>query len=176
MRFWSLHPSLLDSISLMRLWKNSLKAQKLLAKNPLRKDIPELLRFTQSIKSQEIFAWYMEAVFNEAHRRNLDDFYNREKINITVNENFDYQKKGVEIKPPKSLLIPVTDGQLWFEYRKLLNELENRDEIMFNILLSFDDMNGLPPFNPIFKEKQGDIEFWDMDWYENAENKEPRYS
>ncbi|HZK19935.1 MAG TPA: pyrimidine dimer DNA glycosylase/endonuclease V [Treponemataceae bacterium] len=167
MRLWSLHPSLLDTYGLATLWMDSLKAQRLLKEVPFRTDIPALLRFTRYTYAQEVFSWYLEGIWNEAKRRELTFCYNRTCIDIPVNKKLGKQKKGDEIKPPKSMKIAVTVGQLWFEYRKLLNELEHRDEVMFNILLYFDDMNGLPPVHPIFKDVQGEIENWDTDWYKN---------
>jgi hypothetical protein len=167
MRLWSLHPSLLDSFGLAQLWLDCLKAQKLLEEIPFRTDIPELLRFSRYTASLDVLAWYIEGVWNEAKRRNLNFCFNRNYIHLPVNINNINEKKGVEIKPPKSIQIPVTDGQLWFEYRKLLSQLEHRDPVMYNILLSFDDMNGLPPVHPLFKDIQGNIETWDIEWYEN---------
>jgi len=167
MRLWSLHPSLLDTVGLANLWLDCLKAQNLLEEIPFRTDIPALLRFSCYSNSCEVLSWYIEGVWNEAKRRNLLFCYNRDYIHLKVNEKNINTKKGTEIKPPKSMLVPVTDGQLWFEYRKLLNELEHRDEIMYNILLSFDDMNGLPSLHPLFNDIQGEVEIWDTDWYEN---------
>jgi hypothetical protein len=109
MRLWSIHPSYLDAKGLVALWREALLAQKVLkGLTKGYKHHPQLSRFKTQQNPVSAINAYLAFVFAEAEVRGY---------------HFNSQKFS-RIKKP--LKIPVTQGQLAFEYGHLLKKLKNR--------------------------------------------------
>ena len=111
MRLWSLHPSLLDRMGLLALWRESLLAQKvLLGKTAGYRFHPQLKRSQASQNPVAAISTYLWAVVDEARVRGY---------------TFDASKIAMR---RRGILIPVTRGQLEFEREHLRKKLQLRDQ------------------------------------------------
>lgn len=110
MRLWSLHPSYLDAVGLVALWREGLLARKVLqgqTKGYTRH--PQLIRFRETENPIHVLDFYLKTVHDESTRRGY---------------NFDLSKiSPCESRPP-SLLLP--DKQLEYEFLHLLDKLKER--------------------------------------------------
>src|SRR5579863_4401842 len=98
MRLWSLHPSMLDRMGLVALWREALLAQKVLrGATKGYHHHPQLDRFRQSRNPARAIANYLWSVADEAHHRGYQ---------------FDLSKIAM---PRGRATIPVTKGQLAYE-------------------------------------------------------------
>jgi hypothetical protein len=141
MRLWSLHPKYLDSKGLVALWRETLLARYVLeGKTKGYNNHPQLLRFKKSNDSISTINQYLVEIYNEALKRNYH--FNKEKITY----NFEKSK------------LFVTNGQLDYEIKHLLNKLKIRDICKFNELKS----NLVFDVHPIFIVIDGDIEEWEI--------------
>ena len=141
MRLWSIHPRYLDSKGLVALWRESLLAQNvLLGKTKGYRNHPQLVRFKNTTDQVAAIGEYLKAVAKEADRR--DYHFNKTKI---IGRNF---KKR----------IPVTDGQIQYEYKHLLSKLIARDNALFQ---SFKDATEIE-LHPMFYSVPGDVEDWEI--------------
>jgi hypothetical protein len=110
MRLWSLHPSALDRMGLLALWREGLLAQKvLLGQTTGYRSHPQLERFRNSRSPVAAISTYLWAVVDEAKARGYD--FNASKIAMRRS----------------SISIPVTEGQLDFERDHLTRKLRIRD-------------------------------------------------
>jgi len=110
MRLWSLHPSLLDRMGLVALWREGLLAQKvLLGQTNGYRFHPQIKRFQQSRSPVAAIGAYLWAVADEAAARG----YHFDVSKITAGK--------------RAIAIPVTRGQLEFEWRHLSKKLRTRD-------------------------------------------------
>ncbi len=140
MRIWSFHPQYLDSKGLVALWRETLLAKKVLeGKTKGYLNHPQLNRFKTTKEPINSINFYLEAVWEEAKRRNY---------------NFDESKFEKINKIDK---IELTTGQLNFETNHLLNKLKIRD------INKYHDNKKLGVFeiHPLFKLIDGDIETWE---------------
>ncbi|RDD52254.1 hypothetical protein BA065_02645 [Nanoarchaeota archaeon NZ13-N] len=133
MRLWSLHPKYLDRKGLLTVWREGLLAKKVLEGR------------TKGYKNHSQFLLYINTylyqIYLEAVRRGY---------------RFDLNKiipMEVEEK------IPVTRGQVVYEFYHLLKKLERRDKKKYEELKNI-DLNKLE-INPIFKIVEGGIEPWE---------------
>lgn len=141
MRIWSLHPQYLDSKGLIALWRETLLAKHVLeGKTKGYKNHPQLIRFKETTKPLDFINQYLSVVFEEANNRNYH--FDRNKIDW----NFTFEE------------LTVTDGQLNYERKHLINKLEIRDHHRFNELSKKIEI--LP--HPVFKVIEGDIEKWEI--------------
>ena len=110
MRLWSLHPAYLDPQGLVALWREALLAQAVL-RGMTRgyRFHPQLQRFRQAPSPTDAISAYLAAVHAEATRRGY---------------RFDLSKIAPSAADVPS--IPVTAGQLEYEWQHLLNKLERR--------------------------------------------------
>src|SRR5215470_7539550 len=109
MRLWSLHPSLLDRMGLLALWREGLLAQKvLLGQTRGYRFHPQLKRFQAGKDPVAAISTYLWAVFDEACSRG----YRFDASKITM------RRRGI--------LIPVTKGQMEFEREHLRKKLRLR--------------------------------------------------
>lgn len=140
MRLWSLHPSYLDSIGLVALWREGLLARKvLLGQTKGYTHHPQLIRFRETENPIQTIDAYLKAVHDEAVQRGY---------------HFDLQK----IAPPEQLpLLPLPDKQLEHEFRHLLNKLQKRTPQRYDLLYQTTVI--LP--HPLFKIFQGNISSWE---------------
>lgn len=140
MRLWSLHPKYLDTKGLLGLWREALLAQKvLLGETKGYKNHPQLIRFKNREDPILYIGTYLYYVYLEGERRG----YNFDKSKI--------------IKYDTTVKMPVTSGQIEYEFKHLLKKLKNRDPEKYNELK---DERQIEP-NPIFYIIKGGVEFWE---------------
>jgi hypothetical protein len=140
MRLWSLHPSALDRMGLVALWREGLLAQKVLVgqTNGYRFH-PQLKRFRTSKNPVATISTYLWAVVDEAKVRGY---------------NFDASKIAMR---RRSVSIPVTQGQLDFEREHLRKKLRIRDRARFRMLSAAT----LKP-HPMLRVVAGGLEPWEV--------------
>ncbi len=110
MRIWSLHPRYLDARGLVALWREALLAQAVLRGGTAGyRHHPQLLRFREQPSPVGLIAGYLRGVHVEAVARGY---------------RFAAGKIG---RRRAEGAIPVTRGQLAFEWRHLLAKLRTRD-------------------------------------------------
>jgi pyrimidine dimer DNA glycosylase len=117
MRLWSLHPSLLDRIGLVALWREGLLAQKvLLGRTKGYRFHPQLDRFRASDDPVAAIGTYLWGVIEEAEARAYA---------------FDSTKIASGLSP---ISLFVTQGQLEFEWKHLRRKLRVRDPARYRSL------------------------------------------
>jgi hypothetical protein len=140
MRLWSLHPSYLDKIGLIALWRESLLAKKVIEGNTKGYiHHPQLTRFRNSKDPVSSINFYLSEIFSEARARGFD---------------FDKSKIG-KFKNVQKIII--TDGQLNYEFNHLKKKLSLRDINKFKEIKNITD----PETHPIFDIIKGDVEPWE---------------
>lgn len=141
MRLWSLHPSYLDAKGLVALWREGLLARKVLSgqtRGYTRHS--QLARFREASEPVPALDVYLQAVWEEAARRGY---------------HFDAQK----IAPSTAGIIrlPLTEGQLDYEYRHLLHKLRSRCPARYESLLSAGSVRP----HPLFELEPGGVSPWE---------------
>lgn len=116
MRIWSVHPKFLDSKGLVALWRETLLAQKVLqGLTKGYKNHPQLLRFKKQHSPLSYICTYLHFVCDEADRRG----YKFDGTKLVLDHDL-------------SLLpIPVTTGQINYEWQHLLKKLHVRAPELF---------------------------------------------
>ncbi|SBV97193.1 pyrimidine dimer DNA glycosylase/endonuclease V [uncultured Dysgonomonas sp.] len=141
MRLWSLHPQYLDSAGLNACWREGLLAKNVLLGNTKGyTNHPQLIRFKNSPDPNFYIDAFLTEVYKEAMRRNFS--YSKEKIRMI--ENF---------SP-----IPVTKGQLEYEYEHLRRKLQKRS---LELLEKLPALTELKP-HPLFETIEGEVEHWEI--------------
>jgi hypothetical protein len=141
MRLWSIHPAYLDVKGLVALWREGLLAQNVLQGNTKGyKNHPQLRRFKNTENPIGAIAGYLKYVADEADIRSYR--FDRSKI---INKKF----KGK---------LPVTTGQLKYEFTHLLGKLKKRDCELYNQL---GRVKKIEP-HPVFNKVNGDVEDWEV--------------
>ena len=139
MRLWSIHPSALDRMGLLALWREGLLAQKvLLGKTKGYRFHPQLERFRNSRSPVAAISTYLWAVVDEAKARGYD---------------FNASKIAMRRRP---ISIPVTQGQLDFEWEHLTRKLRIRDRERLRTLRAAP----IAP-HPMLRLVPGDLEPWE---------------
>lgn len=140
MRLWSIHPRYLDYRGLLGLWREALLAQKvILGETRGYKNHPQLLRFKNTNDPLLYIGTYLYYVYLEGKRRGY---------------NFDMNKiKRYDL----TLKLPVTQGQVRYEFNHLLNKLKNRDLKKYEEIKNEKEIE----VNPIFYVIKGDVEEWE---------------
>lgn len=139
MRLWSLHPSLLDRMGLLALWREGLLAQRvLLGQTVGYRFHPQLKRFQKSKNPVAAISTYLSAVVDEASARG----YGFDASKIVMG------RRGVRIW--------VTQGQLEFECKHLTKKLRSRDRATAHVLST----TKLKP-HPMMRVVAGEIEPWE---------------
>lgn len=109
MRLWSLHPRYLDPTGLVALWREGLLAQKvLLGQTRGYRAHPQLTRFAACVDPVHAIGGYLAEVVREATARGY---------------SFDHTKL---VRPDPAPQIPVTRGQLDYEWEHLMAKLALR--------------------------------------------------
>jgi len=145
MRLWSIHPQYLDSKGLVALWREGLLAKKVLeGKTKGYKNHSQLERFKNFKDPILAINSYLFYVLKEAKLRNYK--FNEKKLKI--DGKILYKK------------IPVTEGQIKFEFRHLLSKLKRRDKRHYRFLLKL-KKGGKILTNPIFYQIKGKKEKWE---------------
>ena len=140
MRLWSIHPEYLDAKGLVALWREALLAQNVLqGKTKGYRKHPQLNRFKNTSSPSGAIASYLRTIIDEADRRGYN--FNRSKI----------ENKKMNSK------IPVTSGQVEYEFKHLLEKLRERDPDLYKHLEMIDKVK----LNPLFKEICGTVEEWE---------------
>ncbi len=141
MRIWSLHPKYLDAKGLVALWRETLLAKNVLSGNTKGyKNHPQLLRFKEQEKPLDFINAYLSEVYEEAKSRNYN--FNKEKIDW----DFDASK------------LQVTDRQLSYEYKHLLEKLAVRDKEKYKQLVAEKEVES----HPLFEVVKGNIASWEI--------------
>ena len=140
MRLWSVHPSLLDRVGLVALWREALLAQKvLLGATKGYRHHPQLDRFRQSSNPIRAIASYLWSIADEAQERGYD--FDLSKITM---------RRG-------RVRIRVTTGQLAYELTHLKKKLRSRDPKRLRLA----GMRQAVKANPVFNAVEGPIAPWE---------------
>ena len=140
MRIWSIHPKYLDAKGLLAVWRETLLAKRVLeGKTKGYKNHPQLLRFKQQKNPLNTINTYLQGIEKEAKTRGYA---------------FDKQKIG---KSRTTKRIPVTTGQLAYEFEHLKRKLKKRASRKYEEIHAIKRI--LP--HPFFKEKKGEKEGWE---------------
>ena len=140
MRLWSLHPSLLDRMGLVALWREGLLAQKvLLGETKGYRHHPQLTRFRATRNPVAAISTYLWAVVDEANARGYQ---------------FDSSKIAAQ---RRRVSMTVTRGQLEFERDHLKKKLRKRDPARIHALKARQLQA-----HPMMRVVPGGIEHWEV--------------
>jgi hypothetical protein len=140
MRLWSLHPAYLDSQGLVALWRESLLARKVLVGQTRGyRHHPQLIRFQAQAHPEQAIERYLWGVYAEALRRGYQ---------------FDGSKLGPE---PTGALLPVTEGQMQYEWQHLRRKLRQRAPANYRQMARVTE----PQTHPLFYIVAGAVEAWE---------------
>ena len=140
MRLWSIHPRYLDAKGLVALWREGLLALNVLRGNTSGyRNHPQLLRFKNTDNPVLAINCYLRHVADEADKRGYK--FSRAKI-----------KNEVTIEK-----IPVTGGQIKYEFEHLLGKLKIRSPELFKQFCKVEAVET----HPIMSEICGDVENWE---------------
>jgi hypothetical protein len=141
MRIWSLHPRYLDSKGLVALWRETLLAKHVLeGKTKGYIHHPQLKRFKAAQHPVDCLNYYLTAIYEEAEFRG----YHFDKTKI--NQEFQYS------------ILPVTNGQIEYEQKHLLNKLKTRDIDRYHRFVTLGEWS----LHPLFYRVEGDVEDWEI--------------
>lgn len=139
MRLWSLHPRHLDRRGLVAVWREALLAQAVLrGRTRGYRQHPQLARFRAARAPVACIASYLRAVRDEAVRRGY---------------RFDARRIS---RARFAGRIPVTRGQLAYEWRHLRTKLQRRDGTWLSTLRKVS-----PEPHPLFRLRTGAVEAWE---------------
>jgi len=140
MRLWSVHPRYLDRQGLTACWREALLAQTVVERTSGGySNHPQLQRFRGTADPLAAVGAYLRGVADEADARGYS--FTTSKI----------LRKGDVAQ------IPVTTGQLDYEWRHLLGKLAVRSPDRFE---QFRDLDR-PDAHPLFTVVEGAIETWE---------------
>ncbi len=141
MRLWSLHPGYLDPQGLVALWREALLAKHVLeGKTRGYVNHPQLCRFKQVDNPLCAVNQYLSEVYHESAKRGY--CFDHTKINWTF----------------ENTSLPVTRGQLAYEWQHLLGKLAVRNTSLFHILRKREEIQP----NRIFHITDGEVENWEI--------------
>jgi hypothetical protein len=139
-RLWSLHPKYLDRQGLLACWREALLAQKVLqGETKGYRNHPQLIRFRGCKDSLAAIAAYLSGLADEADSRGYS--FDRSKIAST----------------PTVDSLPVTRGQVLYEWDHLLEKLYRRDPSRWEQVRGID----LPAVHLLFQIIEGGRENWE---------------
>jgi hypothetical protein len=140
MRLWSLHPKYLDPQGLVALWREALLAQAVLhGETRGYRNHPQLDRFKNHSAPLAAISLYLKGVQAEASVRGYAFDKNKIKLARTT------------------LAIPVTTGQMAYEWSHLLKKLKVRNPALYEKWMKTET----PAAHPMFNLCAGDIESWE---------------
>jgi hypothetical protein len=140
MRLWSLHPGLLDRQGLTACWREALLAQAVLAgRTRGYTRHPQLQRFLEQPDPLRSIGAYLLGVADAAEARGY---------------RFDRARIEVPALPGLAVRIPVTDGQLAYEWEHLRSKLAARDPQRLRFARR-------PVPHPLFVVEPGPVEPWE---------------
>lgn len=144
MRLWSISPGYLDTKGLLAAWREGLLAQKVLeGKTKGYRRHPQLERFRASADPLAAIGSYLSTIHAEAASRG----YRFDASKILVPRG-----GGGEGE-----LLPVTEGQLLYEFALLRSKLAARDPAKYEEILG---LRGPIP-GPAFMAVPGGVEAWE---------------
>ena len=141
MRIWSINPKYLDAKGLVAVWRESLLALAVLrgeTKGYIHH--PQLIRFRSLENPVYGMAQYLTGVFEESMRRSYH--FNGNKIPESTSSE---------------MRIPVTEGQIAYEWEHLLRKLKNRSVRLYESYRAIAE----PEPHPLFDIIPGDVEAWE---------------
>jgi hypothetical protein len=140
MRLWTIHPKYLDSQGLVALWREALLARAVLRGQTLGyRHHPQLQRFRAHALPRYAINAYLAAIHSEATARGYA---------------FDKRKIG----PLRSVhSIPVTTGQISYEWRHFLGKLSTRNRVFRQRWHTV----RVPLCHPLFTPVPGTTEPWE---------------
>lgn len=142
MRLWSIHPKYLDRVGLIALWREGLLAQKVLSgltRGYLNH--PQLARFRRTLNPLLSIGTYLYYTYLEGLRRGYS--FRLERIRA--------YDEGLRA------FIPITTGQLRYEYRLLLFKLRERSP---DLAKRLEGINAID-VNPVFYVVEGPVADWE---------------
>ncbi|MFH1394440.1 MAG: pyrimidine dimer DNA glycosylase/endonuclease V [Candidatus Micrarchaeota archaeon] len=140
MRLWSIHPKYLDRAGLIALWREALLAKKVLqGRTRGYRNHPQLDRFKRQTCPVAAISSFLLEIWKKGRARGY---------------RFDGRKTGVRRASGK---IPVTSGQLEYEFALLKKKLGRRDR---KKLLELSGIKA-PTAHPLFRIKKGKAEPWE---------------
>jgi len=140
MRLWSVHPRYLDRQGLTACWREALLAQTVVERTSGGySNHPQLQRFRATAAPLAAVGAYLRGVADEADARGYS--FTTSKI----------------LREGDAAQIPVTTGQLDYEWRHLLGKLAVRSPDRFE---QFRDLDR-PDAHPLFTVVHGAIETWE---------------
>lgn len=145
MRLWSIHPKYLDQKGLVACWRESLLAKKVLEGNTKGyKNHPQLNRFKDNTPIVNI-NMFLYSIHLESIKRGY---------------NFDHTKIGMNFIDFYIDKIPVTRGQIVYEFKHILNKTYDRNMAWYSKLTATKDHIEC---NPIFKiVESSELELWEV--------------
>ena len=139
LRLWSLHPRYLDTKGLLAVWREGLLAQKVLqGRTKGYRNHPQLDRFKAQKDPRKAIGNYLLEVWKEANSRGYS--FARAKVRRTG-----------KMKP-----IPVTRGQVKYEWEHLRKKLRKRDPARLK------NLKGKPKLDPVFLSVPGTVTDWEI--------------
>ena len=140
MRLWSLHPRYLDSPGLVAVWREALLARAVLGgSTPGYRNHPQLDRFRAHSAPRSAINCYLQGIHAEAAIRGF---------------SFDRSKIG---RARMRATVLVTEGQVQYEWRHLLQKLAERNPALQAQWLAI----SVPECHPMFRVESGPIESWE---------------
>ena len=140
MRLWSFRPKYLDPKGLVAVWREGLLALSVLQeKTRGYRNHPQLMRFKSTGHPVCAINIYLRAIFDDSQRRGYH--FDREKL----------------LENRIDLEIPVTEGQMSYEWRLFKQKIKFRNQKHYSIIESI----GFPEAHPLFKIISGRIEPWE---------------
>lgn len=140
MRLWSIHPQYLDPQGLVALWREALLARAVLrGMTKGYRHHPQLERFTLHPRPRSAISTYLAAVHAEACARGY---------------SFDANKVG---RSSTDILIPVSAGQIEYEWEHLLRKLSKRSPARYRQWRT----TRRPRIHPLMRRRAGGIETWE---------------
>ena len=139
MRLWTLHPKYFDSVALVSVWRKALLARQVLrGRTKAYRKHPQLDRFKAQKDPRKAIGNYLLEVWKEANSRGYS--FARAKVRRTG-----------KMKP-----IPVTRGQVKYEWEHLRKKLRKRDPARLK------NLKGKPKLHPIFLSVPGPMADWEI--------------
>ena len=140
MRLWSVHPRYLDAKGLVACWREALLAKAVLSgKTRGYRYHPQLERFRAHPRPRAALNQYLRGLYREARLRGY---------------TFDARKVGTTHATTR---LPVTSGQVRFEFVHLKRKLRRRDLKRYLALRTINT----PELHPLFRLVKGEVESWE---------------
>lgn len=165
MRLWSLHPRYLDRQGLTGGWREALLAQAVLAgRTKGYRSHPQLVRFRAHPDPAAAIGAFLQITAEEATERGYN--FDVTRIDRPGRPASDHPDAGRDLDADESsgalpgipvTQIPVTEGQVAYEWQHLLAKIGQRTPERLEALLGI----SAPQVHPLFEVVPGPIESWE---------------